>query len=288
MIKFWFRAHLRLWDSDGQDSLVTIDAPTVDEAPKTKDFNGEEAVQRLSELSVITDSGGWATSGFTGQNSNLNEDFIADTSNAHDVLDQNDTLSRTIDGKLSIHEQQTREETLRHLQEEAQRAAEQSTPPTYEPSVAQNTPFYDAQPTNVSPSASPAPQAQASQMQPEIPQPIYQAPEPAQQPEQSIYEPYIPPIEPPVREVEIPPVYEAPIRPKPAEEFVTMEHRPILPQESMSLRDPEPVELPTVEPPSENSSSISSEPVIMESDNVNPTDIELGRDDDNEVEVKLH
>lgn len=60
-IRYYFKPRKRRWDQEGFVERVTITAPPKIEHHYTKDFSGEEAVGRLSRLSRLMDSRGWAT-----------------------------------------------------------------------------------------------------------------------------------------------------------------------------------------------------------------------------------
>ncbi len=60
-LKYYFTPHKRRWDQEGYEERVKITAPPVLEKHYTKDFSGEEAVSRLTALSRMMDSRGWAS-----------------------------------------------------------------------------------------------------------------------------------------------------------------------------------------------------------------------------------
>lgn len=58
---FYLKPKTRIWSQDGYEERVNIIAPPVIEKHYTKDFTGEEARGRLSNLSLMMDSRGWAS-----------------------------------------------------------------------------------------------------------------------------------------------------------------------------------------------------------------------------------
>lgn len=64
LISFHFlKPRKRLWQPDGLDALVEITAPKSEEESRTKDLSQEEARARLSYLTDIVESDGWAVRG---------------------------------------------------------------------------------------------------------------------------------------------------------------------------------------------------------------------------------
>lgn len=60
-LRFYFKPRTRKWDQEGYDDRVIITAPPKIEHHYTKNFSGEEAVGRLTKLSHMMDSRGWAS-----------------------------------------------------------------------------------------------------------------------------------------------------------------------------------------------------------------------------------
>lgn len=64
LISFYFlKPRKRLWQPDGLDSLVEITAPKSQDEVRTKNLSQEEARARLSYLTDIVESDGWAVRG---------------------------------------------------------------------------------------------------------------------------------------------------------------------------------------------------------------------------------
>lgn len=60
-IRFYLKPHKRKWNQEGYEERVVITAPPKIEKHYTKDFSGEEATNRLGNLSRMMDSRGWAS-----------------------------------------------------------------------------------------------------------------------------------------------------------------------------------------------------------------------------------
>lgn len=112
LIHFYFTPNRRLWNPDGQESLIEITNPSIDSEPQIKEIGGAEAAQRLSFLSEVADTQGWSTRGVSGMpinNTNLNDDLAIAAFDVPDILDNNDALSQTIDDKLASAKRQQNE-----------------------------------------------------------------------------------------------------------------------------------------------------------------------------------
>jgi hypothetical protein len=88
LVRFYvLKPQKRLWLSDGQESFVKIDeAVQVDEVA-LKDFSGDEAEQRITFLSQIVDTHGWATRGTADGGSAVNDDMKVEASEMVDMFD---------------------------------------------------------------------------------------------------------------------------------------------------------------------------------------------------------
>lgn len=60
-LRFYFKPRTRKWDQDGYQERVIITAPPKIERQYTKNFTGAEASSRLSGLSRMMDTRGWAS-----------------------------------------------------------------------------------------------------------------------------------------------------------------------------------------------------------------------------------
>lgn len=115
MIHFYFAPNRRVWDADGQEALIEITNPRIDDGPQVKDIGGAEAAQRLSFLAEVSDTQGWSTRGVLGvpaNTTNLSDDFATAAFDAPDILDDSGTLGRDFDDKLASAEQRRRAEMV--------------------------------------------------------------------------------------------------------------------------------------------------------------------------------
>jgi hypothetical protein len=102
MVSFYLKPHRRLWDPDGIDSLIEITAPKILEPQRTKDISQNEAQRRFGYLAEIVDSRGWAVRGVGVQapNSAMNSDVYFEAQHIQDVLDSDNTMTRSLNNKL--------------------------------------------------------------------------------------------------------------------------------------------------------------------------------------------
>lgn len=105
IISFYLKPSIRLWMSGQKESTIKITAPKIIEKPRARNITEEEASTRLSFLSNLVDSEGYSIRG----NSNFNDDFIAETNNVPDILDQN---SNQVINQIIAKEQANRHATL--------------------------------------------------------------------------------------------------------------------------------------------------------------------------------
>ncbi len=60
-LRYYFKPRKRKWDQEGYEERVLVTAPPKIEHHYTKDFSGDEAMSRLTRLSHMMDSRGWAS-----------------------------------------------------------------------------------------------------------------------------------------------------------------------------------------------------------------------------------
>lgn len=60
-LRYYFKPRKRKWDLEGYEERVLVTAPPKIEHHYTKDFSGDEAMSRLTRLSHMMDSRGWAS-----------------------------------------------------------------------------------------------------------------------------------------------------------------------------------------------------------------------------------
>lgn len=99
---FYLKSNKRLWTPGQRESTIKITAPKIIEKPRARNITEEEASTRLSFLSNLVDSEGYSIR----NNSNFNEDFIAETNDVLDILDQN--------SNQTINQMIAREQEKRH------------------------------------------------------------------------------------------------------------------------------------------------------------------------------
>ncbi len=137
IVRFLLKPRVRLWDPEGDISLVEITALKVAEGPALKDFSGQEASQRLRYLSQIVDTGGWASRGLTSplDNLSLSDTLVAEAQSAEDILDNGGAVSQNIDTMIAESDQARKQEMLQTMQANLQAAAQQPTQPRVAPTA---------------------------------------------------------------------------------------------------------------------------------------------------------
>lgn len=103
IISYFLKPHQRLWDPDGIESLIEITVPKTIEVQRTKDISQSEAQRRFSYLAEIVDTQGWSVrgAGLQAPNSAMKSDAYFDAQQAVDILDEGNTISQTLNDKLS-------------------------------------------------------------------------------------------------------------------------------------------------------------------------------------------
>lgn len=116
IVSFYLKPRRRLWDPDGQQSLIEIVAPRNVSGPQLKDFSANEAERRFSYLANIVDSQGWAVRGVSGAPSTpMNEEFYYEAQSAEDMLDTSTRTSHIIDDQLDQAAARHREELIARM-----------------------------------------------------------------------------------------------------------------------------------------------------------------------------
>ena len=92
IVSFYMKPNKRFWRPGQGETTIQITAPKIIEKSRTRDISEEEASHRLSFLSNLVDSEGYAIRG--NHNGNFTENFIADTEDVNDFMDdsQNQNL----------------------------------------------------------------------------------------------------------------------------------------------------------------------------------------------------
>ncbi len=166
IISYYLKPRRRVWDPDGQDTLIEITAPKVVEVQRTKDLSETEAERRLSYLANIVDTQGWAVRGVTGPvqapNSAMNTDMYYEAQQAEDVLDTSSHTATMIGDQLEQTNERYHEQLMARMQQPQQHAAQQS---IQQPTPAATAPIVQQPVTSV-----PDPYASLSQPSPATPQ----------------------------------------------------------------------------------------------------------------------
>ena len=92
IVSFYMKPNKRFWRPGQGETTIQITAPKIVEKSRTRDLSEEEASHRLSFLSNLVDSEGYAIRG--NHNTNFTENFIADATDVNDFMDdsQNQNL----------------------------------------------------------------------------------------------------------------------------------------------------------------------------------------------------
>ena len=92
IVSFYMKPNKRFWRPGQGETTIQITAPKIVEKSRTRDLSEEEASHRLSFLSNLIDSEGYAIRG--NHNTNFTENFITDATDVNDFMDdsQNQNL----------------------------------------------------------------------------------------------------------------------------------------------------------------------------------------------------
>ena len=103
IVSFYIKPNKRFWRPGQGETTIQITAPKIVEKSRTRDISEEEASHRLSFLSNLVDSEGYAIRG--NHNGNFTENFIADTEDVNDFMDdsQNQNLINLMQKEKVAH-----------------------------------------------------------------------------------------------------------------------------------------------------------------------------------------
>lgn len=104
VISFHLKPNKRFWMPGQRDKTITISAPKIIEAPRTRDISGQEASHRLSFLANIVDSAGFAI--HDSASTPVKQQFLAEAQTIPDVMD--------ISASPLINQMLMREENTKH------------------------------------------------------------------------------------------------------------------------------------------------------------------------------
>ena len=152
VISFIFKPKIRLWKSDGIESIVKIVAPKIDEPYFNKEYGRAEVDRRLSYLANLVDSEGWAVRGITNPSSPMRQELYNEAQAVDDLLDENNSRTRQIDSLMSQSNMRRRQEMIYRMHNPSQ-APQPAQPasPTY------TNPQQQTPPQAVAPLTIPAP-----------------------------------------------------------------------------------------------------------------------------------
>ena len=162
IISYYLKPHRRVWDPDGQDTLIEITAPKVVEVQRTKDLSETEAERRLSYLADIVDTQGWAVRGVAGPvevpNSAMNSDMYYEAQQAEDVLDTSSHTATMISDQLEQTNERYHERLVAQMQQQAQPAPQQPVAPPVapQPAIAVPDPYANLSQSVVAPQPEPS------------------------------------------------------------------------------------------------------------------------------------
>lgn len=142
MVSFYFiKPRKRLWQPDGLNSLVEITAPKVAEPERTKDISRQEARERLSYLTDIVETRGWAVRGVGVSPQGILPEPESD------MLDDSEQSAQRFDQLLEHREQHARSLVTQSLQQAAaQVPAAPATQPVTRPTPLDLSPLPAAPP----------------------------------------------------------------------------------------------------------------------------------------------
>lgn len=118
MVSYYLKPRKRFWLPDGIESLVEITAPKVaEDVRRTKDFDQQEAEQRLSYLANIVDTGGWAIRHVAGQDAGTS--MIGDVYNAaqaaEDQMDESGSVAQSFENMIAEADERRRQEIIERM-----------------------------------------------------------------------------------------------------------------------------------------------------------------------------
>lgn len=134
VIRFYLKPKIRLWDPEGSVGNVEIAAQKKPEEKLSKDYSGETAQERLDYLARIMDSRGWAFKGAAAPvNASITQTVAAEASSAVDVLDEQATLSRSLQSMITQKDQQTRAAAIAKMRSGGKTNMPGAAAPTFNP-----------------------------------------------------------------------------------------------------------------------------------------------------------
>lgn len=115
VLSFYLKPRNRLWQPDGVEHLIEITAPKIAEPTRTKGLSQDEAVRRLSYLSDVVDTGGWAIKNAVSQDSStLHEDFANEARTAEDIFEDT-RVSNNINSMIELNDRRRKQQIMQNM-----------------------------------------------------------------------------------------------------------------------------------------------------------------------------
>lgn len=186
VISFILKPKKRLWQPDGIEYLVEVVAPKVEEKTYGNGYSQEEVQRRLSYLSNLVDSQGWAIRGVNNPNSSMQADLYNEAQTADDFLDESGVTAQNINNLINQADIQRRQNMMQRMSQAQNTPITQSIQPQPVPTTPamddlekhiaaniNNNPYPVMQQSTITPLSDQAqntPIAQSIQPQPTTPQ----------------------------------------------------------------------------------------------------------------------
>lgn len=151
LLRFYIKPKLRMWNPDGTITYVEITVPKAVEQHLIKDFDAQTAQQRLDYLARVMDTRGWALKGAVESKNSVRADVAAEAQTTNDIMDEDASLSKSIDNLLAKKNQEQKNEARKKMTQAA-------TPAKKPAAAAQTQPVAkSAQPSSQKPDDTPTP-----------------------------------------------------------------------------------------------------------------------------------
>ena len=117
LVAFYIKPRKRLWTPGQRESTILITAPKQAEPKRTRDISEEEAVNRLSFLSNLVDTEGYA---IKSSSAPIREEYLAEANAATDILDN--SVSSNINQIINKEQSTRHNELLNQMRTAIERA----------------------------------------------------------------------------------------------------------------------------------------------------------------------
>jgi hypothetical protein len=116
IVRFNMKPRMRIWNPEGSMNLVTITAPKVMEAIRTKGLSGTEAESRLSYLANVMDTRGWASKGVNPTVAAIAAPPpIPISDDTQDVLDSSADVAQSFEKLIAENDNRRRQEVMERM-----------------------------------------------------------------------------------------------------------------------------------------------------------------------------